>query len=795
MLRRHRTLAGAVALGGLLLPPLALAQTGDAAPLNTVAVSEAPAPAAPAAAAADRGNRLIEEIVVTAQKREENLQDVPLSVQAFSAERLDAAGALNAQDLPRITPGMTVTAQVGYSTTFLRGVGSDAFLLADPSVVTYIDGVYNPFALGQFSDFGDVERIEVLKGPQGTLFGRNAIGGAVNILTKRPSLERSEVSLQTIYGSYDAYKTRAYLSVPLSDTLAVAVAGVYNSADHHIDGRIAGNPLPREIGKGARIKLLYAPSEDLELQLNALRSEQSGVGTVYSPNTTPSTLGTLVGIQPQDPYGGAVSENIYNNIDNTTLSGQIRVGTPWLDFKLLASDQYITVFQPYDVDGSPLPIAALVADPGLSDAQTAELQILSNEDSWGADWLQWIVGAYYFKSEQGFDPAYLRAAGSDLANGILFGVQLPANLREAILGSLGNLPVPSGTVNIVGLVGTESIAYFTQATVDITDTFALTLGLRAQEEEREIIESSSGVRFLDGSVVPIPGQNYSARSDPQFRDTTRSVDPKVSLSYRPEWDWLGDETLLFVSWQTAKKSSTFNVLNIYDRPEYVKPEDIEAYEAGIKTRLFDGLLSVNAAVFRYTIDNQQVQLVSLLAGGAVQFENAGSSRTVGFDVDAVALLFPDWIDDLTLSGGAAILDAKYTSYPNASGFDQTTGLLVSGNDYSGNQVVRSPDLSGNLTLVKTFHAPRGPIEIGVDYYYNSGFYYLAQGTPNVEEDAYATLGARLSYKHEPWQLRVTLYGLNLTDEEYNYGRFPIDFGTHDARAPKSNYGLRLNWEF
>ena len=760
--------------------------------LSTVAVDSA-AMAEEEPPAEKPGNRLVEEIVVTAQKREENIQDVPISVQAFSAAKLDAVGALNAQDLPRITPGMTVTQQVGYATTFLRGVGSDAFLLADPSVVTYIDGVYNPFALGQFSDFGDVERIEVLKGPQGTLFGRNAIGGAVNILTKKPSFSEPSASVQTLYGSYEASKTRLNASVPLLDDLAISLSAVYNNSESNVKGRSAGEPLPRNVGRAARLKVFYAPTDWLDLQLSGLRSEETGAGTIYSPNTEPSTLGRLVGIQPQDGYHGSVNEKVYNHIDNKTVSGQVVVRTGWFDVKAIASDQYITVFQPYDVDGSDQPLVALVADPGVSDAQTGELQILSNGDSWGSDWLQWIVGGYFFQSRQGFDPAFARVATSDLQNGLLLGFPIPDLIQERILDNLDGLPIPNGTINIVGMIGTRSMAGFGQATINFSDAVGVTVGGRYSNEKRWIIESSSGIRNFDGSVTPI--QDYRYTEDASLGDTTKSFDPKVSLNFRPTWTWLGQDPLIFASWQTATKSSTFNVLNIYDGPEYVKPEDIVGYEIGYKGLLFDGLASISAAAFRYEVKHQQVQLVSLLAGGAVQFENAGSSRSVGFDIDGVVQVFPNWIDDLVLSAGVAVLDAKYTSYRSGSGFDPATGLLTSNNDYTGNQTVRSPDISGNATLVKTFHVANSALEVGLDYYYNSGFYYLAQGTPNVEENEYQTLGARISWLYEPWNVRLTFFGQNLNNAHYNYGRFPIDFGTNDARAPKANYGMRLNWEY
>jgi iron complex outermembrane receptor protein len=674
----------------------------------------------------------------------------------------------------------------------LRGVGSDAFLLADPSIVTYIDGVYNPFALGQMGDFGDVERIEVLKGPQGTLFGRNAIGGAINIVSRDPSFEVPEVNVQVNYGSFDAKGFKGSVSYPIFDNLAISLAGTYNRSEHLVDGMSGGKELPEERSDSQRVKLQYTPSDWLNIKLGYSTSKQSGAGTTYSPNTEPSPIGTAAGIEPQSPYAGEVNEEVFNRTESETFSARLEFFSDNIDIVLLASDQYVDVFQPYDIDGSTQPLLALVAEPGISDAQTAELQILSNPDGFTPSWLEWIFGVYFFKSEQGFDPAFARVAATDLGNSRLLGVDIPASAVDIFSPVLGALPLPSGTVDIIGLVGTESIAYYTQSTISFSDSLSLTLGLRYQEEDRWIIESSSAIRNLDGSKTQL--LFASAEEDDQFEDTTYSLDPKVSLNYMPNFSWLGEQPLLFASWQTAKKGSTFNVLNIYDTPEYVEPEEITAYELGIKTSFQNGM-SLNAAVFLYQLENQQVQLVSLLAGGAVQFENAGTSETLGADFDLVAPIFPSVINNFVLSMGMAFLKAEYSEYKDGSGFDSETGLLVSGQDYTGNDVVLSPKVSGNATLLKTLYFDQNELELAVDYYYNSGFYYLAQGTPNVEESAYELFGARLSYFHSPSNLRVTLYGKNLTGEEYNYGRFPVDTGTNDAAAPKENYGIRVGWEF
>jgi iron complex outermembrane recepter protein len=776
---------------GQPLPPSPGAEA-DTALLPTISLAQAEAEPGRAAAAERPRSRIIEEIVVTAQKREEYLRDVPLSVSAFSAEQLDARSVLDVQDLPKVTPGLTVTTQVGFTSVFLRGVGADTFLLGDPSVASYTDDVYFPFAVGMVQDFGAIERIEVLKGPQGTLFGRNALGGAIRIITREPSLDRAELSLQTIYGERSTSKTRVYAGVPLGDSLAISLGGYYNAADHVTSGCYRnGQPLPSEYSRGARAKLRWDPADWLSLRLSHYDIYQDAIGGLYAPNTEPALLFRAV-IQPQDPYAGAVNENAAFEVENRTTSGQVALRTDAFDVKLFGSDQAINNRQAADFDGSPTP---LVYFEGATffDVQTAELQILSNDTTWGTERLEWIVGAYWFKSNGGISPANLRVASTNLAAGQLLGVQLPDALADLVRRLFGNLPIPSGDISTIGVLDTESIAYFGQATLRLSDWLSLTLGGRYQSEERVLEKSTANLRNFDGTFTTF--MSFSDPDDP-LRAKTESFDPKILFSLHPGDGWLGIDPLLYAGWQTATKSATYNVVNITQAPEEVRAEEMTSWEAGIKTRLFDGLMQLDMAVFQYDVDDPQVQVVSLLNGGSVSFENAGGLRIRGIDFDTLVQLFPSLTDGglvMTLSG--AFLDSVYTSYPDGSGFDPQTGLFSRNNDFTGNQVVRTPKFSGTAGLSYTLPVWRGPLEVGASYYYNSGFYYLAQGTPNVEEAAYGTLGVSLSYLYEPWNLRVTAFGRNVTNERYNVGRFIVDFGTTDAVAELATWGLRLNLDF
>lgn len=743
-------------------------------------------PADSTASAPRSGSRLIEEIVVTAQKREENLMDVPISAAAFSADMLDAKGIIDPKDLPLATPGLTLGSTAGFTVTYLRGVGSDAFLMADPSVALYIDGIYFPFAHGLAQNFGAIERVEVLKGPQGTLFGRNAVGGAINVISKSPDFHDAETEVQVSYANYDDLQTRAHVNVPLTDAFALSVSALYTSADNYRDGMAGGKPLPKEISRGARVKLRWAPVETLDLTLAGFKLRQSGVNTMFATNSDPSLIGQAAGIRPQTGYDGVVdSDDVFFSLDNTVIYGQAVLNTDWFDVKLLGSDQDVQSSSGYDFDGSPIPLVSFVAERQFADVQSAEIQFISNDSSWGADWLKWIVGGYYFKSRQGFDPVILSVAGIDLGQGQVFGIDLPDNLFDNLSRLLSPLPLgldglPTGQIDAFGIIDTKSTAGFVQATTSVTDWFSFTLGARYQVEDREIFRSQS---LLHNTQVAI---NLNGAG---LADQTTSLKPKASLEFR-----LPDDSLLYFSFQQAIKSATYNVINIYDQADYVKPEKMDAYELGLKTKLFDGLMTLSAAAFEYKIKDLQVQFLSLLQGGAVTFENAGGARVRGVDFDTTVQLFPELVDDLVVTAGGAYLDAVYTDYRGASGFNEATGILTVNNDYSGNRITRTPRFSGSLGLSKTYAVVNGSLELGADYYYNSGFYYLAQNG-RYEEPAYALLGLRVSYLFEPWNLRVTAFGKNVADEKYNYSRFSTDFGQFDAVAPPATYGMRLNWSF
>ncbi|MGJ8669973.1 MAG: TonB-dependent receptor [Oceanococcus sp.] len=737
-------------------------------------------------------SRLLEEIIVTAQKREESLQDVPISVQAFSGEKLDAMGITDQTDLQKITPGLNVTNQVSYVMTFLRGIGTDATIAADPSVATYIDGIYYPFASNLAQNFGAVDRIEVLKGPQGTLFGRNATGGAIAIYTKNPDSEEFHGELLANAASFNTRLFRLHANVPLGEKYALNATALRSTSDGYYSGLHAtpAEAIPGDESTGFRVKFRAQPSENFEFNLAALRMVMHlGAGSVgFTAN--PSTLGSLQGVEAQPSYVGQVDSRLVNDTDaNTVVYGNAVYNAPWFDFKLIASDQRMDTVGVRDFDGSPQPLSTLETPSQFIDAQSLEFQILSS-DQWGPDWFEWIIGGFYFKSTNGFGELNFILNGLDLAEGQAGGLTLPAPLIQLLTSVPG---LPTGAINLTGLIGTDSRAVFTQATFTLTDWLDLTLGGRYQVEERFIVESTVSLENTDGESQLVDNTDNATDGDGNpypAHDIQKNFSPKISIQLRP----FENDTLIFASWQKAEKAATYNTVAIYDQPDYVAPEEIEAYEIGLKTQFFDGLVQFNAAVFDYDVKNLQTYYLSTAAGGVISFQNAGQASIRGFDFDGLIILLPSLVDNLVLSGGAAYLDTEYLDFADASGFDDD-GNFAQNQDYTGNQVIRTPELTTTLSLAKTWSIWGGPLEFVFDAYYTDDFFYEASNREASRQESYWLFGSRLSYLYEPLDLRATLGVRNLTNEFYSAGFFATDYGVQPNWAAPRSYNLQLSWHF
>ncbi|MGQ0700610.1 MAG: TonB-dependent receptor [Panacagrimonas sp.] len=776
------------------------AANAQAAPLETIPVDVGqPAAQAPEKPPTESRSRVLEEIVVTAQKREENILDVPISISAFSGDALDAKGVGDAKSLAQSIPGVTYGETVNFSIIYVRGVGTDAFLPdSDLSVAMYMDGIYFPFANGLSQSFGAIERVEVLKGPQGTLFGRNATGGAFNITTKAPSFE-PELSISTGYGDFEQFTSRVFGNVPLTDTLAANVSLTYNVGDNYYEGTrgngedTGSEPLPRETEKGARVKVLWKPADWLDLTVTGLKHSKRGLASSAMPNIQPSlitqTLHTLIRGEPYVPppdYEVNVDVPSFFTLDNEVVYGQLGLHPSWFDVKLLASQQDVETDNNYDFDGTRAPFITFDARGQFAEVFTAELQFISNGD-WGPDWLEWVAGIYYLDQDVGFPLNRLSVADLDLSTGSVLGLfPVPDQLNvllNRIADATGQLAIPDGfSLALVSLQAVEATAYFGQGTIHLGDQFDLTLGGRFQEETRKVIESSIGVANVDKSSTQLVQFGRPTNDDTNFS-------PKVVLGYKPF-----DASLFYLSWSKGFKSGTFNTVNVYTQPEFVEPEEVTSYELGAKVTLAGGQVQLNGAVFENEIENQQVQFVSLLAGGAVQLENAGKVGITG--AEAEIQFKPDWNTGLLLAASVTYLDATYDSYTNASAYSQPTGLYnFRTGDFTGNRTVRTPEWSGNLAANQITEFSHGDLEIGAGAFFSSDLFFQAQNHAISRQPSYYTVDAQLSYLHRRSSIRVTVLGKNLSDEQYALTQFHTDAGVQEFLAPPRNFGVRLDWSF
>ncbi|HKY90086.1 MAG TPA: TonB-dependent receptor [Nevskiaceae bacterium] len=756
------------------------------------------------------GSRLMQEIIVTAQKREENLQDVPISVQAFTADALDAKGIEEPKALQLSTPGLSYNVFAGYSLIYIRGVGTDAFIpSADASVATYIDNIYYPFGHSLASALGNIERVEVLKGPQGTLFGRNSTGGAINIVTKQPGPD-FESSVTMDFESHDKRNFRAFVNIPVVDGLALSVSGLHYGEDtyYELASSSPRDELPRETSRAFSVKAGLTPIDELTATVGYTWINSRGGNSMSLPAHDVKPLGALAGVTESPDYVTSEDAPVYIDTTARVVTADVKYSAPWFDTRALYGHQDIVSPALADYDGSSQPLTTFESKGQFAKVDTGELQVLSNSDSPLSDWLTWIGGVYYIDSSAGYDPLYFSLA-PDVLPGIgqlLVNYGLPQSAAPVLdaFTNVAGLPVlgpyldqlvnTGASLSLQGVLDTESTAGFFQTTAHLTETLALTIGGRYQVEDRKLAKSTVGLRVA-GLDEPVQFSDFNAQgnllgTNAKQKAHTTNFSPKATI----DWKFV-DDSMLYATFSQGFKSGTFNIISIYAPTQYIEPEKTTTYEIGYKGELLDRSLRLNAAIFQNSIEDLQVQTISLTSGGAVRFETAGKARIRGADFDILWEVLPESLPGLVFTAGGAYLKGEYTDYQDGSGFDEQTGLFFQGRDFTGNKLVRTPKFSGNVGLAYTLDFDNSAIEVAADTYHNSGSYYSAQNTASSRESSYTLVNARISYYYEPWGTRFTVFGKNINDAEYHYVLQDLDFGTARLLAPDAFYGAKIQWEF
>jgi iron complex outermembrane recepter protein len=688
---------------------------------------------------------VLQEIVVTAQRRLENLQDVPITVTAMPAAALAAVGITNTADLVNVVPGMLVQTSAGYSLPHLRGVGITAIGAGiENSVALYVDGVYRGVSSSDAVGLNNIAQVEVEKGPQGTLFGRNATGGLIQVTTLDPTAGFS-ASAHAGYGNYHTVQSDAYVGGGTDFVAGDLAVQLTHQGEGYGTNLATGQDINRmDMNLSVRSKWILHPVDGTRLtlildnaetdnSLSALRNYQN-YPNVYYPGGMPiPNLPTLDVDDDAQPL-----RRMHEQGASLQLDQDIDI------VKLVNTVAYRRDVYTYDVDFDLGPMPYSLNDTRQEDNQlTEELRLLSNSNSS----LTWMTGLFYYGAHNGFQPQNIYFSGTAVN---------PARPITHVLNE---------TVQT-----TNSLALFAQATQKLTQMTELTVGLRYTGEKRALLGTDTG--FLNG-VVPVSLANVNT----SFRTNTPTW--RLALDHH-----FTDDVNGYVSYNRGFKSGGYNV-PAPALPAY-SPEKLDAYETGLKTQFLERRLTVNSAFFYYNYQNIQV---SRFVNGSPEVYNGGKAKLYGLDLDATVRV----TRGLTLSAGLELEHDRFTDFPNADFFlgcahPYPTVCSLSAN---GKQLPQTPAASGTINLDYRVSVSNSELHFNVNEAANSGYYY--QPNNEIKQSAYGLLNGSIGWTYSHYS--VTLWGKNLTDVIYATAVNPAPTAISAAYAAPRTYGVTLGAKF
>ena len=670
----------------------------------------------PAYAQDDASGTKLDEIVVTAQKREQNLQDVPVSISAISGEALAQRGLSDVEDLENAVPGLSLSINAGTTLPFLRGIGNPATSIGnEASVAIYIDGVYySRLPSGAFS-LNNVSRVEVLKGPQGTLFGRNASGGVIHLVTRDPSSD-PVVEGNIGYGNFNTVEGDFYGSTGLGTNLSmdIAVAG-RNQGDGFGKYVLTGNKANFRNQFNARSKLLFTPGENTRITLAGFYASSTNV---FASNAFPGTRSgfrSLPNTEPQPLIGFYDQPNDYEGVfKQSTWGGSLTVEQKAGFAQLKSVTAYMDTFADggSDSDFSPRPdLVGLLR--GNIKQFTQELQVASLAGSK----VQWVAGLFYYDTTSDYNDTSRLNIGPST-------------------GGLG--------LQFFGKQRVKSYAAYGQATVEVLPKLRLTGGLRHTWDRINAAGATFGVAQAAASTR---SEKFSFRAGADYR--------------------FSDDVLGYASYSRGYKSAVFNLLTYNPVPNL--PEEVDTYEVGLKTEFLDRRVRLNLAAYINKVKNPQVTITD---SGIIKFLNAGAAEAKGIEADlqfAVSRGF-------TVRASAAYLDSTYTDFGRivngqcigcaAAGVLNPIapfGALRANVVATGNRTPYASKFTGNIGFDYETDLGNGKLLITGDYAYNDG--YFTEPDNFLHQKAYSLVSASVKYSfNEHWAVRI--WGRNLLDTQY-----------------------------
>lgn len=672
------------------------------------------------------------DIVVTAQRREERLQDVPIAVQAIGAETADALGVTDPGSMSAVVPSLDFRTQNGGATPYIRGIGTNSVNVGNESpVAMYVDGVYQTSLAASIFSFNNIERIEVLKGPQGTLFGRNASGGVIHIITRDPSFT-PKLDIEGGYANYDRFAGSLYATTGLSDNAAIdlAVAGSHQGDGYGRNVTI-GQDLYRPREFAARSKLLVNIGDATKARVTGYYSKVTGrhVGlTLVNGSRGADNQGSVGFYSPR----GNGPEHALN--ENYGASLKVDHDFGGVSLVSISAYQHTRGEAVLDFDATPVPL--LNTDRiSRAEAYSQELQIQSSGDGP----FSWIAGVFYLDSTD-------------------------ATLRSRLTGLA---VAPLAFLDRVGEQHTKSIAGFGQGTYSITDQTQVTVGLRYTSDKRSVVGNS---------ITP-------AGPTPEVRASRR--DSKLTWRFALDHHF-NDDVMAYGSISRGFKSGLYNT--VAPAQAAVLPEVLDAYEVGLKTELFDRRLRLNASTFLYKYKDIQLDNFQ---GGTLQIINAARATIKGAEIEFDARP----VRNLSIQGGLTFLDGQYDSFPNAPRYVQRPvgGNTQSAGDASGERTVRTPKFSASVSAIYTVPTSFGDVALAASLAHNSGYNYFVLS--NSRQSAFDVVNGSIKWTSPGGDFDVKLWAKNLFDERYYDAMIVATVGDTGTPAAPRTYGVTIGAHF
>jgi iron complex outermembrane receptor protein len=696
------------------------------------------------------------EITVSAQRRDEPLQEVPLAITVLDSTALEEQRIVTIDEIYGRTPGFSFGQfNAVQPQPYIRGVGStDDSASGDNSVVIFIDEVYVGRAGAFDIDLYDLERVEVLRGPQGTLYGKNVVGGAINMVTKKPS-SVADAAVEATGGSDSRAEFFATVGGPLSEDKA---AGKISASKRDRDGftlhQLTGNRLLDEDSLSFRGHLDLSPSDSVNVLLSADYQEDDLAGNAREPRGEPFRFFPWFppADSSPDPYVAELNTDGFQDREVMGGSARFDVETGAGTFTSLTAYRTSDFQFQEDFDGT---VRGLIVDNVDEDADqiTQEFRLASNSgDRW-----TWVAGLYYLQEDvDRFD--FNDFSGNDEGIALFFGI--PPGV------------LPSFKVFYDQENTTESYAVFGQAKLATSERTNVTFGGRYTTEEKDAKIAGSGFDPV-GAFLEAPYEVDVSESWDNFS-------PQVSVDVR-----LKDGVLFYGTVARGFKSGGFNgsANSGASASTPFDPEEATNIELGLKTQTMGNRLLFNAAAFY--IDYTDLQVFQLIEGARLVIDNAADATSQGLELELAARP----TQGLNLSAGYAYLDAEYDEFID----DQ-------GNDFSGNSLTRAPEHSGHFAVDYAFPTgERGVVTVGGEYMYQSEIFFDPDNFELVGDDGHGVLNARVAFETADGNWRFTAWGKNVSDELYYIhaidGRGPFNLSQNAATvvgAP-SQYGLSVAW--